>query len=216
MRYGPATSSHLERTSVGFPAVEYVGVVMRRKNLANIPAHPLPAGFAIRTFRAGDEVEWARIECAAGEFKTTSRAMAHFQSEFGGFEKDLAKRCLFLETGDGRAIGTVTAWWGTVAGREPADAEWDDRVLGRLHWIGIVPSYQGRGLSKPLVEAAMRVLAAWHDRAYLTTQTTSAVAVKVYLDLGFRPWVISEEQHRGWQLLASYLKHPALGDIDVT
>lgn len=90
----------------------------------------------------------------------------------------MEERCFFLETDAGRVIGTATAW------HHPS---FHGARYGRLHWVAIHPEFQGRKLAKPLVGAAMRRLAELHRRAYLTTQTTSWKAVKIYLDFGFEP-----------------------------
>ncbi len=58
--------------------------------------------------------------------------------------------------------------------------------------------------------AAMERLARSHERAYLTTQTTSARAIGMYLDFDFVPFITSDQCRQGWRLLASMLDHPAL------
>ncbi len=210
--------------------MEYINVVMCRQHLGDLPGNQFPGGFSLRTFLEGDEDTWARIETAAGEFSTIDRAQARFREEFGGHEADLAERCLFLLNPQGRAIGTAMGWYGQGPEEQPqsrgdeapapvfedsAAKVSNPHAWGRLHWVGIVPEWQARGLSKPLVAAAMRVLARHHDRAYLTTQTTSYVAVKVYLDFGFEPCVVDEGGRRGWHLLAEMLRHPALAEFGV-
>lgn len=188
---------------------------MCRPHLREIPGHPLPEGYALRSFDPADSAtwkrRWAEVETAAGEFSTPDRALERFDREFGGREEELAGRCLFLlRTGSEPAgpagsgeevIGTAMGWYDVAAPENPA---------GRIHWVGIRPAWQGRGLSKPLVSAALRVLAPRHDRAYLTTQTTSYVAVRLYLGLGFAPCIVREEERRGWSILADLLGEPSL------
>ncbi|MDH7571644.1 MAG: GNAT family N-acetyltransferase, partial [Armatimonadota bacterium] len=130
--------------------MERISVIMIRENLENLPRYGLPPGYGLRTYRLGDEAHWAEIETAAGEFASTERALAQFSKEFLPFPQELASRCFFLETKEGRAIGTATAWYHpSFRGEE----------YGRIHWVGIHPDFQGRGLSKPLVGAAMERLA---------------------------------------------------------
>ena len=172
---------------------------MIREDLEKLPRYEMPEPFSVRDFQPGDRDSWAEIECAAAEFKSTTAAKKHFDEEFGGFQDEFAKRCQFLIADDGRAIGTATAW------RSPA---YRGKPYGRLHWVAIHPDYQGRGLSKPLVGAAMLRLGEFHDGAYLTTQTTSWKAIKVYLDFGFAPVVETDEHARGWRLMWEKLGHP--------
>jgi GNAT superfamily N-acetyltransferase len=52
--------------------------------------------------------------------------------------------------------------------------------------VAILPDYQGRGLSKPLLSQALRRL--WelgHTRAYLTTSAERMVALRLYERFGF-------------------------------
>jgi GNAT superfamily N-acetyltransferase len=167
----------------------------------NLPQFRLPGGFWIRTFRPGDEWDWARVEASAAEFGACAAARDHFEQEFGGKTDELGSRCHFLLTPQGRIIGTATAWYGHDV---------DHTFRGRLHWVGIEQEYQGRRLAKPLVSAVMNRLARLHRSVYLTTQTTSFKAIKVYLDFGFLPRVNSVEHLRGWKLMADLLKHPSL------
>lgn len=53
--------------------------------------------------------------------------------------------------------------------------------------VAVAQEWQGKGLSKLLLTAALGLLAERHSRAYLTSQTTSARAIKLYLRLGFVP-----------------------------
>jgi len=87
---------------------------------------------------------------------------------------DMSKRCLFIENDHGETIATTTAWYGDLTG--------NGEILGRIHWVGVIPAYQGRKLSKPLLSATMNILANHHSSAYLTSQTTSYQAINMYLN----------------------------------
>jgi len=182
------------------PEVPYFKLTMALHDLSGVPALGAPAGYAFSLYAPGDEAAWARIEHEAGEFSSADKALAHFADEFGAHTLEMGERCLFLRGPDGSAIGTTTAWHGEHGGD----------TIGRLHWVAIVPRFQGRGLAKPLVSAALAGMRRWHDRAYLTTQTTSAVAVKVYLDFGFKPVMDSPDSREAWAAMAGILEHPAL------
>ena len=182
-------------------ALEHIPVAMVREELTQLPSVPLPDGYRLRYYRRGEDCLWAEIETCVGEFPSVERALAHFEKEFGPHRDEMENRCLFLEDANGRAIGTTTAWY---------NHDYHGKDHGRIHWVGIVPGYRGRKLAKPLMAAAMERLAESHERAYLTTQTTSARAIRMYLDFGFVPFVTSDECRRGWRLLAEVLEHPAL------
>lgn len=181
--------------------IEHVKVVMVREHMQDVPQYPLQPPYRFGWYQPGDEELWAEVESAAGEFPSRESGVAHFRKEFAPYPQELPRRILFLYEPGGRAIGTCTAWYGTDIDGEPR---------GRIHWVGIVPEYQGRRLAKPLMTAAMNRMTELHDRAYLTTQTTSYKAIKIYLDFGFRPHVKTADHERGWALLAELLRHPAL------
>ena len=105
--------------------------------------------------------------------------MARFNEEFWPFLDEMAERCFFVEAADGRVVGTTTAWRGEMCGERQ----------GRIHWVAVAATHQGQGLAKVLMAAALEYMAANHERCYLTTQTTSARAIRLYLQLGFRPLV---------------------------
>ncbi|HOM82480.1 MAG TPA: GNAT family N-acetyltransferase [Armatimonadota bacterium] len=181
--------------------MERIPVIMIRADLEGLPSFPLPAGYRIRCYRQGEESHWAEVESAAGEFQSSERALARFLEEFGGALAEMEERCFFLETDAGRVIGTATAWY---------HPNFRGARYGRLHWVAVHPEFQGRKLAKPLVGAAMHRLAELHTRAYLTTQTTSWKAVKIYLDFGFVPLMETPRCEEAWRLLAEITGHPAL------
>lgn len=181
--------------------LEHIPLVMVREDLSDLPLLPLPQGFRLRYYRRGEDRLWVDIWISVGSFGAVDRALAYFEDEFGPGRDEVEARCLFLEDENGLAIGTSTAWY---------NSSFNGKEYGRIHWIAICPEYQGRKLARPLLGASLKRLADLHERAYLTTQTTSARAVNLYLDFGFVPFARSERRRRGWQLLASLLDHPAL------
>ena len=146
--------------------------VMLREDLADVPPHPLPEGYRLRLYRRGDSRTWARIwadELAAGAGRS-------FRRELGGDLAAMGRRCLFLVSPDGAEIGTATAWY----------ARYQRRRWGRLHWVAILPACRGRGLSRCLVGAALRLMRTLgHRRAMLATQTWRIAAIRTYLRFGF-------------------------------
>lgn len=168
---------------------------MVRKDLKNIPEYPLPKGFQIRFFEKGDEQIWARIETLVDEFASEELALQRFTSEFGAHLEEMTERCIFIENEHGEAIATTTAWYGDLRGE----------VEGRIHWVGVIPEYQGKGLAKPLLSAAMNVLAQHHQSAYLTSQTTSYQAINMYLNYGFEPYQIDPTCDEAWAIMETVL-----------
>lgn len=179
--------------------MKYLKVSMRH-DLKEIPDYELPAGYKFQAFKQGDEKEWARIETAVGEFDSEARALERFTEEFHPYIKEFEKRSLFLVNEADEKIGTITSWYGN----------YKNDIIGRIHWVAIRPEYQGKGLAKPMLSGAMKLLAEFHNRAYLTSQTTSYPAINLYLDFGFQPVIEKESDKEAWYLLEEKLNKKIL------
>ena len=183
--------------------VPWIGLTMRLPSLDRLPSFELPAAYGLRWFRPGDEREWARIEISAGEFTDTDDALAGFRRYYPT-DDALDTRMLFL-TDNGTPFATATAWYG--------DGDLIDE--GRLHWVGVDAEHQRRGLSWPLVSLAMhRMRQLGHASAYLTTQTSSWPAIKVYHRFGFAPMVHEAKEIEGWRIVSEKTGIDFIKDID--
>jgi GNAT superfamily N-acetyltransferase len=166
-----------------------VRVFMARRNLENIPEHSFPAGYSVRWYEPGDEEHWLRVHLAADRDHEISLAV--FRRYFGSDEKLLRERQCYLLAPDANEIGTATAWF---------DDNFEGARWGRVHWVAIVPQYQGRGLARPLMTVICRRLRELgHDRAYLTTATTRRPAIKLYQQFGFVPLIRDEAEAKLWR-----------------
>ncbi|MBN1669403.1 MAG: GNAT family N-acetyltransferase [Kiritimatiellae bacterium] len=169
---------------------------MVRENLAGIPVSPLPRPYSFRWYEAGDERHWTRIQRRADRYNTITARL--FRQQFGDDAPALAKRVGFLCDEKGRPIGTAAAWF---------DRRYDGRRYGRLHWVAIVPKFQGKGLAKPLLSTVCsRLRALGHVRAYLTTNTVRMPAIRLYLGFGFRPRILNEKDERAWAYVRQKLR----------
>lgn len=146
-------------------------VTMWRADLENLPDFALPDGFTLRAFEPGDDAKWWQIHERADPLMA-HRSGSH--REFFGSDFDaLHARQLFLVSPNGEAIGTASAWW-------------DDDETGRVHWVAIVPEFQGRKLAKPLIARVLQLLRAHgHSRAILTTSRQRPRAIALYRGFGF-------------------------------
>ncbi|KRG15371.1 GNAT family N-acetyltransferase [Lederbergia galactosidilytica] len=151
--------------------------IFMHHTLEDIPKYTMPSGFHFRFYEREDDLgNWARIVTATKEFANETEAIGRFKKEFLPFKDQLFKRVIFIETKDGETIGTATAWFGM----------WQKEELGRLHWVEILPDYQGQGLGKPLISKTMELLAQHHNKAYLKTQDTSEAAIHIYQKFGWK------------------------------
>lgn len=161
---------------------------MVRRHLEGLPTFSLPAGYALRVFEPGDAATWTRLVQAADLHQgvTADRHREVFGVDLGV----LRERQLFLTAPGGEAVGTATGWYGS-GGWEP---DW-----GRVHWVAIRPDFQGRGLSRPLLQAVLeRLRLLGHRRAYLITETVRWAALRLYLRFGFEPDLRRAEDRSVW------------------
>ena len=162
---------------------------MVRANLDNVPEFVLPDGFLLRWYQPGDEWHWLRIHTAADRYNEITPTLFHHQ--FGLGENFLRERQCYLLDSRGEVIGTATAWF---------NDDFEGARWGRVHWVAIVPEYQGQGLSKPLMTAICRRLRELgHDRAYVSTSNSRIPAIKLYLQFGFEPILRTAEDEAIWK-----------------
>lgn len=190
--------------------IRYVHLELER-DLEDLPERPLPEGYRLETYRDGDRDDWIRIGMSAKEHDSFEAGLAAWAKYYAAHEGELPGRMLFLVNPDGEKVGTATAFYDVVGGADP-----DSREEGWLHWVSLRRDEQGKGLSKPLVAATLRRLAELgYGKVRVPTQTVSWVAVKIYLDLGFRPTARSaKEASDGWRIARRLTGHPALADFD--
>lgn len=182
---------------------DIIHVMMVRENLDNLPYYPVPDGYSIRRYQRGEKAVWAEINSSAGNIPTYEAAIKQFENEFAAKENEMEDRCFFVVHNEsGRSVGTNTAWY---------DENFADRGnYGRIHWVAMDPAFQGKGLAKPLMYAAMERLRQSHTRVVLSTQTFRVKAINMYLDFGFVPHIYSPNCKQAWQEVVDILKHPAL------
>ena len=181
---------------------------MTRMNLDHLPEFALPSGFALRWYQPGDEAHWLRIHLAADHLHKITPEL--FNDQFGlpaehGFRsasiqerqsginsalQNLRERQCYLSGPRGEVSGTGTAWFNDNF----KGARW-----GRVHWLAILPEFQGRGLGRCLFSAVCRRLhELGHERAYLSTSTAQLAAIRLYLRFGFAPAIHDAEEQADW------------------
>jgi GNAT superfamily N-acetyltransferase len=188
---------------------------MIRASLDGLPEFALPDGFPLRWYQPGDEAHWRRIHLAAerfieitpelfgkqfgvGEERGLQPALAHEHSSgMNSALRDLRERQCYLLDPRGEVIGTGAAWF---------DDDFEGARWGRVHWMAILPEFQGRGLGKGLLTAICRRLQELgHQRAYLHTSAARIPAIKLYLRFGFEPVFRSAEEEAAWRNLFAVL-----------
>ena len=168
---------------------------MLKPTLDELPALVLPAGFTLRSYQAGDSTHWERILAAS------------FGGEPGrfGFDQIMRRepayrpeRVLFVVAND-TPVATASAW--RAPGLLPE--------TGMVHFVGVVPEFQGHRLGYWVTLATLHRMAADGLRAAsLTTDEFRLPAVKTYLRMGFEPVLVHENQRERWRQVFRDLKLP--------
>lgn len=168
-------------------------VMMIREDLEDIPQFGLPEGFSFRTYRSGDERHWRDIQSRADKFHEFTQDS--FREKFGDNKNFYAPRQLYLISPDGEAVGTATAWGESVFHPE--------RNYGLVHWVAIVPEYQGRGLAKPLMSELLNLFKRnGHSKVILRTSTARIPAICLYRKMGFKPLTRDDNDLKHWRDIA--------------
>lgn len=172
-------------------------LAMYRPNLEDLPPVPDLDGFVIRTFQEGDEAGWERIiaesfewQVTAGEFDRVMRADPQFDPD----------RIFFADNGQ-HLVGTAAAWVIPECGEN----------TGRIHMVAVKPDYRGQKIGTALSIAVLhRFRHEGHEDANLRTDDFRLPGVKLYLNLGFEPYLVHENQRGRWARVFENLGMPEL------
>jgi RimJ/RimL family protein N-acetyltransferase len=154
---------------------EVPSLTMVRVSREPFPVYPLQAGFRFRWYETGWEEPWRDIQHRSD--KLTNITGETFWKYFGAAPEELPRRQCFLIEPSGAPIGTATAWF---------DNHYRGQQWGRLHWVAIVPEWQGKGLAKPLLSKVCEAMRELHpERSFLRTAPQRLAAIHLYLKFGY-------------------------------
>lgn len=151
-------------------------LIMLSDHTTPLPDAPLPRGFQITPLTGPQGVtSWVDIwrEAHPGLAVDSQR----FHRAFGEDADLIGRRVTLLLAPNGLAVGTGAAWFGELS---PGSGR-----IGRLHWLAIRPSAQGRGLGAALLAFLVRRLRDTHERSYLVTQSDRQAAIRLYHRFGY-------------------------------
>jgi GNAT superfamily N-acetyltransferase len=179
------------RPAYPFIEQEYEGQLeMVRPSTAPVGVPPVPQGYLLRQFRAGDERKYDDLFHLAfadeGRFpEALERALD------GGF--------FVIEHGrSGELVSSCLAWRGSTMPRHP-DA-------GQMGWLVTDPSHTGKGLGTIVAASATNRLAAGgYQRPCLGTEDFRIAAISIYLKLRWRPYVYREDMMLRWRSILARL-----------
>ena len=187
--------------------IRYYELLLER-SLDGLPSVSLPEGYQFVFYKPGDRDIWIDIEKSAKEFTDYEQGRKAWDKYYGDNENILLNRMVFIEEKDGKKVATATAYY-DITNRDKSGASW-------LHWVAVRREYQGKGLSKPLILYVLEIMRKLgYTHAKIPTQTTTWVACKVYLDLGFLPLPQNAvHSKKGWEIIKALTNHAALSSFE--
>ena len=182
--------------------------LMLEGNIMPMEEIPLPEGYSYAFYQEGDRDAWIAIERSARELVSYEQGLEVWKKFYEAHTAELPARMVFVIAPNGEKVATATAYY-DIRGIDQSGDGW-------LHWVAVGRQYQGKGLSKPLISHVIQVMKhLGYSHAKIPTQTTTWVACKVYLDLGFRPIPKNLIHSRdGWRIIKRLTGHPALAALD--
>ena len=155
---------------------------------------PPPDGYVLRTFRSTDAAKYLDLMHAAGFTSWGPETLA------GTLNHVLPDGLFVIEHESGELVATA------MATHSPAPLH---PFGGELGWVAGHPEHRGKGLGAIVCAAVVdRFRRAGYRRIYLRTDDHRLPAIKVYLKLGFVPFLFAPDMQERWQAVCAKLNWP--------
>lgn len=175
-------------------------LMMRRPNLQGLKEMQLPEGYSLRSFCQGDVQAWNKIIAESFDSPFDSEKFEKVMRQDAEF---MPERVLFVCCND-IPVATASAW---------LSSKWDNST-GYLHMVGVCPGHQGKRLGYLITLAVLEKFAEdGRTTAVLSTDDFRLAALKTYLNLGFEPYLIHENQRERWKEVFEKLKREDLVEV---
>ena len=163
-------------------SVPHIPVLMVLGDHEPVADVALPAGYRFAAWEPRFCEPWVRLHVLLGQLPSYEEGLAYFERTYEADTTALSRQMILVVDEEGELAGTSSLWRGDHFG-EP-------RL--RVHWVGVDPAHQRRGLARALMLRTIRLfdelVPAGEPPLYLTTQTESWPACGMYLKLGFVPY----------------------------
>jgi ribosomal protein S18 acetylase RimI-like enzyme len=160
-------------------------LLMRREGFENLPLVRLEFGYLLRIYREGDHEIWCEVTSGHTYDGWTPKKFLRGVLRSPRFDP----QGLFFVTFGSRAAGTVCAWTG---GR--------DKTTGVLRLLVVKGEHRGRGVGRFLAVKAMEY---FRDHGLtaceIEVDRTRLAAIKLCLELGFRPVCADAGEWQRWE-----------------
>ena len=160
-------------------------MLMRREGFEDLPRARLEFGYLARTYREGDHEIWCEVTRGHTYDGWTPRKFARNVLKSPRFDPE----GLFFVTYGSRAAGTVYAWPRSNGNKS-----------GVLRLLVVRSEHRGRGVGRFL---AIRALEYFRDHGFAAAEIevdrTRLAAIKLCLELGFRPVCAEASDWQHWE-----------------
>ena len=161
-------------------------MVWPQERLGSPPACSLPEAYRLRTFRDGDAADHIRLMHDAGFANWSQEQLA------AAMEKCLPDGFFVIEhKPSGRLVAAA------MAQHQPLTYH---PYGGELSWVAGDPEHKGKGLGYAVCAAVTRrLLEIGYRNIYLRTDDFRLAAIKVYLKLGYVPFLFAPDMEGRWR-----------------
>jgi mycothiol synthase len=174
------------------PQLEMLWPVAR---LGNPPAVRVPDGYALRNFRLEDGDAYITLLHRVG-FTDWSQENLNYW-----LDKVLPDGFFVITKADGGPPVATAMGSHNPSERHP--------FAGELGWVATSPEHLGKGLATAVCAAVTaRFLRAQYRRVYLKTDDHRLPAIKVYLRLGYVPFLFEPQMEDRWKAICEQLHVP--------
>ncbi len=189
----------MSASSKSTPSRQQLHMLWPIETRPRLPSFDVPDSYEIHPLRAEENDGYLAVMQAAG--------FRHADAAFLATWRQIAfPRGIFVAVH--RATGEVAAT--ALSSHRPTALHPHGAELG---WVAGLANHAGHGLGQAVCLAAMqRALDAGYDHLYLSTDDWRLAAIKVYLKLGFQPYLYMDDMAPRWQAVCKELDWPA--DID--
>ena len=146
----------------------------------------LPEGYSFSHYKGPEDIHVWNV-CTSIVYENVDDA-ERFKREIFDFEDIVPEEDVWFLDYNGKHVGTATSFIFKSTG------------VGDMHWVGVLPEFRGKGLSKYLSYIVQKTL---RDRGAkyvsLTTGEGRPAAVKSYLTAGFLPVEYAEGMVSRWE-----------------
>ena len=172
---------------------------MLRPHLRELPEIVLPAGHTLRTFCRMTARTGRRI--IGLSFQTEPEKMP--------FDSMMRASPAFRRSASSSSAAGRNRWRPRPRGITPEMTP----DAGTVHFVGTLPGHTGKRLGYWCTVATLRhMVEEGLQRAWLSTDDFRLPAIKIYLDLGFVPLLVHDNQRERWPAFFAKLGLPQLTD----